>query len=280
MSHNGSTTVFGVIGDPVAHSFSPQIHGYFAEICGVNMAYLPFHVKDRYISDALRGAHALGIRGLNVTVPHKKLVMPHLVHINPMALKVGAVNTLLWTEEGYAGYNTDYIGIERTVLSFSDRRVTVIGAGGSAYAACIAAAKGGASCINIINRSLDNANALAYHVNTYYNIPINVFTLDKFSNSDIVIQTTTLGFGNTKDKSPVLDLSLFDDVQLVLDIIYSPWETVFMRQAKAAGVPKVLNGFTMLVYQAVSSFELWHTEERIQDEEIHIGILSKRLHVN
>jgi len=274
---NGQTTVFGVIGDPISHSLSPQIHGYFAELYGLNMAYLPFHVKDHAIPDALRGAHALGIRGLNVTVPHKKAVLPHLTHIDPMAQQVGTINTLLWTEKGYTGYNTDYIGIQHTLkaldMSFKDSTVAVLGAGGTAYAACVAAADQKAKHIIIVNRTRENAVFLASHINTYYNIPVDVLVPEEFSDAsapkpDILIQTTTVGFGEAKDKSPISTSKIFMSAQLAFDIIYTPWETVFLRQAKEARVPHIVNGFPMLVYQAAAAFDLWHDTEIITNGEM------------
>ena len=301
---NGKTTVFGVIGDPVSHSLSPQIHGYFAGLYDINMAYVPFHVESPKIQEAIKGAHALGIYGLNVTVPHKKAVMPYLDHIDPMAQKVGAVNTLVMSAKtGCTGYNTDYIGIQRTIaalgMSFEGSTVVVIGAGGSAYAACIAAAEGGAARIIIFNRTLENAVALASHVNSYYNVPIEAYENEVYENEvyenevyeneakkengiyedkvykknlrsdlpkfDIVIQTTTLGFGQLKGKSPVFP-GFFKGVSLAFDIIYSPWETVFLRQAKEEHVPKIVNGFPMLVYQAAAAFDLWHERSILRDK--------------
>jgi len=258
---NGNTLVFGVIGDPINHSLSPQIHAYFAQLCGINMSYLPFHVQGDNIEAALRGAFALGIRGLNVTVPHKKAVLPHVLQpLDDFATQVGTVNTLVWEENGYSAHNTDYIGIQRSLAaineSFTGRRVAVIGAGGSAYAACVAAAAGGAASICIINRSQANAHSLARHLKCYYNIPIDVFE-HPMGQPEIIIQTTTLGFGEALNKSPVSDLSFFAKTQLAFDIIYTPWETVFMRQAKQSGVPQVINGFPMLVYQAMAAFNIW-----------------------
>jgi len=286
---NGQTSVFGVIGDPVNHSLSPQIHGYFADLCGLNMAYLPFHVKDHAIPSAVKGAHALGIRGLNVTVPHKQAVLPYLTHIDPMAKQVGTVNTLLWTAEGYTGYNTDYIGIQHTLkalnMSFKDSTVAILGAGGTAYAAGIAAAAQKAKHIIIINRTRENAVFLASHINTYYNVSVDVSVPEKFSDvsaskPDILIQTTTLGFGESKDKSPIPTSTFFKSVQLAFDIIYTPWETLFLRQAKEAGVPHIINGFPMLVYQAAAAFDLWHNTEIIKNGEMEtiIKTLAKRLH--
>jgi shikimate dehydrogenase len=279
---NGQTAVYGVIGDPVSHSLSPQIHEYFAEISGINMAYLPFHVKGSDLETAICGAHALQIQGLNVTIPHKQAVMPHLSKIDPMAQQVGAVNTLLWTEKGYVGYNTDYIGIQRTLKSagvdFKGKSVAVLGAGGSAYAACIAAASNGASRISIINRSEENAVFLASHVKSHYNIPVKQTALK----SEIVIQTTTLGFGKYADRSPIDDLiknpDFLEGVELAFDIIYHPKETIFMRQAKEAGISNVIGGFPMLVYQAAAAFELWHGRG-IADEKA-VEELTKRLHFN
>ena len=279
MSISGNTIIYGVIGDPVSHSLSPQIHKYFADLTNINMAYVPFHVKNEDIPDALKGAHALGIKGINITVPHKQAVMPFLAGIDPMAKRIGAVNTLIWAEDGYIGYNTDYIGIQKVVsaagLSFKGCNVTILGAGGSAYAACVAAADQNASSITIINRSQDNAQLLASQLKSHYNIPVN------FSGEfgEIVIQTTTVGFNQLADKSPVADVSLFKNVQLAFDIIYTPPITVFMRQATDFGVPKVVGGFHMLVYQAAAAFDLWHDKAVLQNEDI-ICELEKRLHFN
>lgn len=280
---NGETAVYGVIGKPVSHSLSPQIHGYLAELCGLNMAYLPFYVEEESVPEAIRGAMALGISGLNVTVPHKKAVMPFLAEIDPMAERVGAVNTLVRTEGGYIGHNTDYIGIQRSVqsagFSFAGQKVVVLGAGGSAYAACVAAADQGAAGITIINRSRERAVSLASHINSNYNIPA-IVSSEISPGADIMIQTTTLGFGEMAERSPVLDLRVFEGLRLAFDIIYAPWETVFLRQARQAGVPMAINGFPMLVYQAIAAFQLWHKTASIQNEEEHIKILSSRLHAH
>ena len=289
------TSVFGLIGDPVCHSLSPQIHGYFAELCGINMVYLPFNVKCNAVPHALKGAHALGICGLNVTAPHKEDVMPYLANIDPVARQLGAVNTLLWTKEGYAGYNTDYIGIQRTVkafgISFYGSTVGIFGAGGTARAACAAAASQGAKCVVIINRTRENAVNLARYISTLYSVPAKVFTMGEVNSSvfthnlDIVIQTTILGFGKAKDKSPISCLDFFKSVKLTLDVVYTPWETVFLRQAKKSLVPNVVNGFPMLVYQAAASFNLWREHffnegQGINDKEMdgHIKVLESRIY--
>jgi len=281
--------VYGVIGDPISHSLSPKIHAYFAAQHNIEMAYVPFHVKGENIRTALHGAHALDIRGINVTVPHKKAVMPFLVGLDHMAECVDAVNTLIWKENGYVGYNTDYLGILQTLssfdVSFEGASVGVFGAGGSAYAACIAAASQKAAQITIINRTMANSTILASHVNKYYNISVTVpekaesaELFANFAKMDILIQTSTVGFGDLAGLSPVDCPSLFDGVQMAFDLIYSPWETAFLRQAKEADVPHVVNGFPMLVYQAAEAFSLWH-EVKHENLPESIKILSKQLGV-
>jgi len=281
--------VYGVIGDPISHSLSPQIHGYFATQHKIEMAYVPFHVKGDNIREAIHGAHALGIHGLNVTVPHKKAVMPFLTGLDPMAERVGAVNTLVREEKGYIGHNTDYLGIQQIIssfgLSFEGTSVGVFGAGGSAYAACIAAASQNAEEITIINRTRANSEILASHVNKYYNISVRTpenTSAEVFHGNlrfDILIQTSTVGFGELSGQSPVECLSLFNGVQLAFDLIYSPWETVFLRQATEAGVQHVANGFPMLVYQAAEAFAIWHEVEHEYLSE-SIKTLQKQLGVH
>jgi len=280
---NGSTAVFGVIGNPVSHSFSPRIHGYFAERHGLDMAYLPFRVADNKVKEAVNGAHALEIKGLNVTIPHKMAVMPYLTKIDDMAEKIGAVNTLVWTEGGYEGYNTDYIGIirsiEKTGLNAAGADVLIIGAGGSACAAAAAACTMGAGKITIANRNLKNADKVAYIINKHYNTRVEICRLDEISGADIAIQTTTLGFGEKADESPVRDASFFPKLSLAFDIIYTPWETVFLKAAREAGVP-CINGFSMLVYQALAAFEIWINcffghKLKEYDAEVYINDLQK-----
>ena len=110
-SITGKTSVFGLIGDPVEHTFSPPIHNSLKNVLNENFVYVPFHVPTGQVEVAMKGAYSLGIKGLNVTVPHKKEVIPFLCGIEKRAEAIGAVNTLKYTENGYFGYNTDILGI-------------------------------------------------------------------------------------------------------------------------------------------------------------------------
>jgi len=262
---SGKTNVYGIIGDPVEHSFSPIIHNTIKNALNEDFIYVPFHVKEGNVSEAVKGAYSLGVKGLNVTVPHKKTVMPHLCHVEKRAGVIGAVNTLKYTDNGYVGYNTDILGI---LYSFRNRgvyiknkKVLIIGAGGSARAALVLAVSEGAASIVIANRTVSNAENLKNHVLKFYDADISVCGIDGINDierADIVIQTTTLGFGKDVGISPVSDKGFFKDkgVSAVFDTIYIPPKTKFLEDAESFGITAI-NGFDMLIYQAVAASEIW-----------------------
>ncbi|MDR2649284.1 MAG: shikimate dehydrogenase [Clostridiales bacterium] len=257
------TDVLGVIGYPIEHSLSPQIHERFARAMNQDICYAAFRVVPERLGEAIAGAHSLGIKGLNVTIPHKQACLPFLSRADETARRIGAVNTLVYEEEGYAGYNTDYIGIKMSLKAagaeIRGKSVVIIGAGGTARAACVMTADNAPAEIVIANRTSDNAELLAAGVKSFYNIPIRAVPLSELNNilhKDIVIQTTSVGLNEPPGKCPVDSESFFEEVSAALDLIYSPWETRFIQMARAKGVPAV-NGFSALVYQAAASFELW-----------------------
>lgn len=146
---DGKTRVCGLIANPVEHSMSPMMHNFFAQRTGVNLAYVPFKVEEDRVGDAVKGAYALNILGMNVTVPHKQRVMEFLSELDEDARAIGAVNTLVRTEAGYKGYNTDGAGLKRAFAEAGIRtegeHCLLIGAGGAAKAAAYVLAKGGAA---------------------------------------------------------------------------------------------------------------------------------------
>ena len=266
---NGKTAVFGVIGDPIEHTFSPCIQNTFADILGKNIIYTALHVKTENIEKAIKGAYALGIQGLNVTVPHKKEVMKYLSDIDKRAEAIGAVNTLKYTESGYVGYNTDIIGIEYSLkirdTDVRGKKVLLLGAGGSACAAAVFAAIGGAEKITIANRTVSRASELSEHTKKYYEADIEAISIEDIEKNDrydIVFNTTTVGFGRMEGMSPIADKSFFarKNVSLAFDTIYIPWETKFICDAKNAGITAV-NGFDMLIFQAAAAQEIWFDEK-------------------
>ena len=166
---DAKTKVFGLLANPIGHSLSPRFQNALAAYCGENAVYLPFEVKrPETLEAALKGAHALGIAGLNVTVPYKEAVIPYLSGLSEEARLIGAVNTLVRSEEGYVGHNTDIAGMERMLLrqglSIRGAKVLVLGAGGAARSAAVLAALKGAAELVILNRNRERAEALAESV--------------------------------------------------------------------------------------------------------------------
>ncbi len=265
---SGKTTVFGVMGDPIDHSFSPEIHNTIYSLTGKAAAYVPFNVKAKNLEAAVKGAYSLGIRGLNVTLPHKKEVMKYLKGLDSEAELIGAVNTLKYTEGGYIGYNTDIIGIEYSFftrnISLKDRCCLVLGAGGAADALCAAMLKNGAKRLYIANRTFEKAAELKDRLEGRYNseiIPLRLSEAGKAENVDIVLNGTTLGFGKNSHICPLPD-DFFEgrEVEICFDAVYTPWETLFLKRAAAAGA-YCINGFDMLVYQGAASEEIWFSEK-------------------
>ena len=166
---DGRTKVYGIIANPVEHSMSPVLHNLYGEQTGVDLVYVPFKVKEEALQKAVEGAFALNVQGMSVTVPHKQAVMPYLAEIDTAAADIGAVNTLVRTDSGYKGYNTDVPGLLRAVreegIIMQGRKCIVLGAGGAARAASYMLAGEGAEEIWILNRSLDKAQALAGWLN-------------------------------------------------------------------------------------------------------------------
>lgn len=261
----GETAVFGIIGSPVSHSLSPVLQNTLSEYMELDTVYVPFPVDPGQTAQALRGAFSLGIRGFNVTAPHKEEVMAALSEIHPQALMAGAVNTLRLTENGYVGYNTDITGIIRTFkehgINLSGKTVVIIGAGGAARAAAFAATKEKAGKLFIVNRTLSRARELMENLLEHFpeaDVEIlNFEQAEAIKSAHVLIQATTLGMSG---ENPLSGSRLLRIVPFIMDLIYSPWETPLLAEARQAGAEAV-NGFEMLIYQGIASFELWHNKK-------------------
>ncbi len=269
----GTSEIYGVIGCPIHHSFSPTIHNTMANMLNKDIAYVPFKVEKDCVENAIRGAYALNIKGLNVTVPHKVEVMKYLSGIDKNAQVIGAVNTLKYTDNGYVGYNTDVIGVYYAIKNagyeIKNKTVVVLGAGGAANACGVMAADKGASKLYIANRTVEKAEALAKRIRDNYSCQVNalpISEIDNIKNADIIINATTIGFGDKIGISPVSNTDFYKDkgVELVFDAIYTPWKTKLLEDAEKAGC-HTINGFTMLVYQAVAAEEIWFKEGYSED---------------
>lgn len=261
---NGKTEVFGIIGNPVEKSFSPVLQNTIAKELGKNIAYVPFKVERGSVKIAVFGGQALGIKGFNVTVPHKIEVMEALCEIDKFAERIGAVNTLKLTSNGYKGYNTDIIGLKKTFqernAQIEGKTVVLAGAGGAANSAAMLAGEEKAKRLIIVNRTVEKAELLAQRVKQYYPIAVDAVSYEdimEIENPEIFIQTTSVGMGNDTESTPIMNAAFFDNVKFVVDIIYTPWETKLMKDAAQHGAI-IANGFDMLFYQGLASFEIWH----------------------
>ena len=265
---SGKTDILGIIGNPIGHTLSPLIHNTIAEIDGYDTCYIAFHVTDD-MPGAVRGAHSLGVRGMNVTVPYKKDVMEFLSSIDEAAERIGAVNTLVYEAGGYRGYNTDAIGFARQMsennIDIRDRAAIVVGAGGASNAVVQAILSKGADKIYMLNRSVDKAKAAFADIRE-----VEVLGLDEWrkipEGKYFCAQCTSVGLSPDNDSSPLTDDAFFDLVDSVIDIIYRPAETKFMSLAKAHGA-RVFNGLDMLIYQGIESYRLF-TGNEVSDKAV------------
>ena len=260
---DGRTMVLGLMGDPVEHTLSPLIHNTFSETDGINAVYEAFHVKRGDTGNAVKGGFSLGIQGFNVTVPHKEDVIPYLSDIDPAAKKIGAVNTLVRTEKGYKGYNTDYLGIMRQIrecgFNIENEDVVMIGAGGAANACFAALISLGVSKVYILNRSVEKAVEKFGRKEKAVILPLDGFS-DIPGEGLFCLQCTSVGLSPDIDRAPVSDGSFYRKIDRAIDIIYNPAETLFMKKVRERG-GRAENGLHMLLYQAVISYGLFTGHE-------------------
>lgn len=273
------TGLIGLFGNPVGHSVSPAIHVSLAKVTGENLCYLAFPIEKEALSDAVRGGYALGAKGFNVTVPYKKDVMEYLVRVDEKASRIGAVNTLVRTEGGFVGYNTDMPGLKRAMeydgVSIQDKSVVILGAGGVSNAVLCMALEYGAKQVLIVNRSLDKAVSLKERFLGFYQdakieaISLNDDVVSKMTEMDsgkfVAFQATNIGM-HPKDEEVVIENPAFyEKLEAAYDMIFNPYETRFMTLAKNAGA-KAYNGLRMLLFQGIMAYELW-TDTKISDQD-------------
>jgi len=254
MQLDGATQIYGIMGKPVSHSLSPAMHNAAFQACGLNKAYVAFEVTD--VARALDGFRAIGVGGISVTIPHKQAVMPHLDAIDPVAQKIGAVNTLLIEDMHIRGYNTDWIGANRAlemIVDLSAATVLVLGAGGSARAIGFGLKEKGATVV-LANRTLARGEALAGELHCEF-YPLEEIEEIKDLKVDALVNATSVGMTPNVDASPV-PRAVLKNIPAVMDIVYSPLETRLLREAKQLGC-RTVDGTYMLLYQGVAQFELW-----------------------
>ncbi|MCR4739835.1 MAG: shikimate dehydrogenase [Lachnospiraceae bacterium] len=271
---------FGLIGYPVEHSLSPFIHEYLYKGMGIDGNYDLFPIKGDPGS-GLKKLHDEGILGLNVTVPHKSAVIGYLDGVDDLALSIGAVNTLIRTENGYYGMNTDIEGLKWEISEYGipikGRDVLILGAGGAARACAFMCLREQPSSITMINRNKEHALRIAEDMRKYakdhcgelYGSRENLLQgpelsvlglseTDKLEGSGyIAFQCTSVGLKPDYDSAVIEEPEFYKKIYAGIDLIYTPYVTRFMQLCRAGGA-KAYNGLKMLLYQAVSAFEIWN----------------------
>ena len=264
MTISGKTQVCGVIGDPIEHTLSPAMQNAAFEHLKLDWVFLAFKVKATKLEDALRGMRGLGIRGLNVTMPHKNAVIAFLDKVDENAKFLGSVNTILADDGELKGFSTDGLGainaLKENGVKLSGKKVVLLGAGGAAKAVAFALAKEARELI-ILNRTSEKTNQLAETLSSRFGKKVAgerltpKITQKQLENADILINATSVGMHPQVDQSLVAPQWLKPNLA-VMDIVYNPLETKLAKDAKAAGA-QIISGVEMLIYQGAASFEIW-----------------------
>ncbi|MEW6536029.1 MAG: shikimate dehydrogenase [Candidatus Auribacterota bacterium] len=258
---NGKTALYGLFGFPVEHTASPLMHNAAFEELGLNAAYLPFPVSPDRLGDAVKSLRALGIRGVNVTIPHKQTVIPFLDDLSTAARTIGAVNTIEITPSALIGHNTDSIGFIRALkeeagFSVEGKPVFIAGCGGAGFAIAVQCALCGASSLTVMDADRQRAHALKNKIATVSSTKVSVA-----DTSDLVpacvalaVNATPLGMHET-DPLP-FSIDELSDSAIVYDIVYNVPQTTLLKTARDRNI-KAYGGLSMLLYQGVEAFEIW-----------------------
>jgi shikimate dehydrogenase len=294
-----SEKYLGIFGNPIKHTLSPIIHDTISDRLSLNERYIPFEIEDD-LGEYVKAAYEEGIVGLNITVPYKEKVIPYLSQIDEDAKKIGAVNTLVRTNNGYKGYNTDMEGLYKAVvesgMQIKDNEIIMLGAGGAARAVAYMCLKYGAKRVYIINRSSENVKKLAKDMNELASSMKNTEAETKTSKDDkfiplladayteiphgkyMFIQCTSVGLKEDDGLPLVSDEKFYRQASCAVDLIYNPAKTKFLSLMEENNVPYI-NGLKMLLYQGIIANELWNgisIDVKLSDEIF--SALNKKLY--
>lgn len=313
MEIDGKTRLIGLMGNPVEHTLSPVIHNGISKRMGIPSVYMPFHVEAEGVGDAVRGAYALNVLGMNVTVPHKNAVKDYLVEMDEAAEHIGAVNTLVRMEDqrGYKGYNTDMMGLRRQIhedgIELAGQTVVILGAGGAAKAVVYMCILDGAQKVYLLNRTVVKAEAIAEQMNQLQQaskitdvgyktgqsyketvsredgqaitqvIPMAMQDYMSIPEENLIVfQATSIGLSPHVDDVVLEDKAFYSKVRIGVDLIYNPATTKFTKLVMEQG-GKAYNALKMLLYQGVIAYELWHNITVPQEiiEDIYVDLKRK-----
>ncbi len=267
----GHTQVFGLLGSPISHSISPQMHNEAFRQLDMDCVYLAFEVGQDGMKAVVEGLRTLNVRGYNVTMPNKNIMATLCDKLSPAAEIIGAVNTVVNNNGILTGYTTDGTGYMRAVSdaghNIIGKKMTLLGAGGASTSIFVQAALDGLSEISVFSRSTskfyDRAKNIIEKLKEHSSCKVNLYDLDdesrlrhEISESSILTNATSVGMAPDIDNSIINDTSIFHKDLIVSDIIYNPRETKLMKLAKEAGCP-TFNGLYMLLYQGAEAFKIW-----------------------
>ena len=285
MKITGAARLAGIMGWPVAHSRSPLLHGFWLDQCDIDGAYVPLPVRQGDIERALRALPLLGFRGCNLTIPHKQAALDVVDRVDPLARRIGAVNTIVVAEDGSLGAsNTDIYGFRENLWEHAPDwdpiagAAVVVGAGGSARAVIAALVDSGVGEIRIVNRTLSRAEAVATDLMTTA-ARITVHPWDRISSAleaaGLLVNTTSLGMSGEPPLD--IDLSPLPLSAPVVDIVYVPLETRLLASARRRGHP-VVDGLGMLLHQGRPGFEAWFGVKVRVTPELRAAIVKTLAH--
>ncbi len=266
----GKTGLICLLGSPVEHSISPQMHNEAFKQLGLDYKYLAFDVNEKTLKEAVCGLKALGAKGFNLTMPNKNLMCELVDELSVEAKMIGAVNTVLNDNGKLIGYCTDGVGYMQAVKqaghNIIGKKMTMIGAGGASTAICVQAALDGVSEIDLFSRKrsfVERTEKLVKDINNNTNCKINFYDLadndrlrQSLKESTILINGTPVGMAPNIESSVISDLTMLHKDLIVSDLIYNPMETKLLRDAKSVGC-STFNGLYMLLYQGAEAFRIW-----------------------
>jgi shikimate dehydrogenase len=268
----------GVIGDPVAHSLSPRLHGHWLRRYGLPGHYVPLHITHANLAYALRLLPEMGFVGVNVTIPHKEYVLSLASNVTDRAALIGAANTLTFLGEGrIQADNTDgqgFISNIRQALpgwTASAGPALVLGSGGAAKAIVSALVSDGAPHVYVANRTRARAEGLKEQFGARVDPQDWTHIPELVGDAALIVNTTSLGM--TGQPPLVIDLSRLQPSTVVTDIVYAPLETDLLKHARAAGC-ETIDGLGMLLHQAVPGFERWFGYTPLVDDDLRQAVLA------
>lgn len=275
MNITGTTILTGLLGSPVSHSISPQMHNEAFRLLGLDYAYLAFDIGEAQLKTAVEGLRALGVRGFNLTMPHKTAILPLVDELTPAANLSGACNTVINENGRLIGHTTDGVGFMRSVKAAGHtiigKQITLLGAGGAAKAICTQAALDGVRKITIFRRNKEQAFAktvaFANKVSRHTGCQITVCDIADTSllnqvlkTSALLVNATNAGMEPAPEGCPISHEVILPPQTAVCDIIYNPRTTRLMEKARQSGCD-TFNGLYMLLYQGAAAFTCWTGRE-------------------